>query len=405
MIYSFDKRELNMSNLESITNLFNKSHANHLNHPEENTFLLHGFMHSYKTLYKLYDFLSYKDMDVDMDVTVKMDGSPSVVFGYHPITKMFFVGTKSVFNKKPKICYTEDDIVEHHSHSEGLVQKLKDALLYLPHITPCNYVIYQCDVLFSKEDKIEFDKLITFTPNTISYLVDESNKNFDAVKNAQFGIAVHTCYMGQPYSKDSLEGLTAYYASDVPKLISNKLVYQSNINFNRESVKYKRLIPVVGYLEEARQIHETFSAKDLEAINHHAIMLKAYFNHNLKNSISYHSITDYFTFSNKKLQRDIDRMSSTKGKERKTAIKDNFLMHITLHTDLLYQALDIYHNIQDAKDALVHVMNDTEQQYGQYINNNKTMPEGYVAVLDGIPTKLVHRHEFSKLNFINSINR
>ena len=38
----------------------------------------------------------------------KWDGAPSVICGTDPQTGMFFVGTKSVFNKSdPKLCYSD----------------------------------------------------------------------------------------------------------------------------------------------------------------------------------------------------------------------------------------------------------------------------------------------------------
>ena len=64
----------------------------------------------------------------DLHITTKYDGAPSVVFGYHPKTGRFFVGTKSVFNKNPKINYTDHDIEQNHGHAPGLVDKLKKAL-------------------------------------------------------------------------------------------------------------------------------------------------------------------------------------------------------------------------------------------------------------------------------------
>lgn len=44
-------------------------------------------------------------------VTTKWDGAPAIVCGIDPESKQFFVGTKSVFNKKePKVNFTEEDI-------------------------------------------------------------------------------------------------------------------------------------------------------------------------------------------------------------------------------------------------------------------------------------------------------
>ena len=58
----------------------------------------------------------------------KWDGAPSVICGTDPQTGMFFVGTKSVFAKTPKICYTDFDVDLYY---EGdLAEKLKFSLKY-----------------------------------------------------------------------------------------------------------------------------------------------------------------------------------------------------------------------------------------------------------------------------------
>jgi hypothetical protein len=51
------------------------------------------------------------------NLTMKYDGSPSLVFGHHPSNGKFFVATKSAFNKNPKINHTEKDIDKNHGHT------------------------------------------------------------------------------------------------------------------------------------------------------------------------------------------------------------------------------------------------------------------------------------------------
>ena len=46
-----------------------------------------------------------------MNVTVKWDGAPAIFAGTNPENGKFFVGTKSIFNKTPKINYTFADVV------------------------------------------------------------------------------------------------------------------------------------------------------------------------------------------------------------------------------------------------------------------------------------------------------
>jgi len=64
--------------------------------------------------------------------TVKWDGAPAIFAGKHPDTGKFFVGTKSIFNKEPKINYNDQDVEVNHGHAPGLADKLKKALKYLP---------------------------------------------------------------------------------------------------------------------------------------------------------------------------------------------------------------------------------------------------------------------------------
>ena len=58
----------------------------------------------------------------------KWDGAPSVVCGTDPLNGMFFVGTKSVFAKNSKACYSDVDVDLYY---EGdLAEKLKYSLKY-----------------------------------------------------------------------------------------------------------------------------------------------------------------------------------------------------------------------------------------------------------------------------------
>ncbi len=66
-------------------------------------------------------------------MSVKIDGAPAIVWGKDPATGTFFVGTKSVFNKKKiKINHSHEEIEQNH---EGEVASiLHDCFDCLPHI-------------------------------------------------------------------------------------------------------------------------------------------------------------------------------------------------------------------------------------------------------------------------------
>mgnify|MGYP003679892723 FL=1 len=84
-----------------------------------------------------------------IQTSVKWDGAPAMFVGINPENGRFFVGTKSIFNKVPKINYTEEDIIENHGHAPGLVDKLTKALKYLPSLGIKN--ILQGDFMFDDD--------------------------------------------------------------------------------------------------------------------------------------------------------------------------------------------------------------------------------------------------------------
>lgn len=95
-------------------------------------------------------------------VSVKIDGAPAVVWGTHPDTGRFFVGTKSVFNKKLiKINYTHTDIDKNH---KGYVAIVLHACL--SNLSRTNR-IYQGDFLGFGGDNV-------FQPNTVTYVFPEN---------------------------------------------------------------------------------------------------------------------------------------------------------------------------------------------------------------------------------------
>ena len=110
------------------------------------------------------------------NITVKWDGAPAIFAGINPENGKFFVATKAMFNKTPKINYTKADIDANHG-SEGPSDKLKVALKYLPDLGMKG--IYQGDIMFSKGDlkkkTIDDVSMLTFGPNTITYAVPEDS--------------------------------------------------------------------------------------------------------------------------------------------------------------------------------------------------------------------------------------
>jgi len=108
-------------------------------------------------------------------VSVKIDGSPAIVWGTDPSTKTFFVGTKAVFNKKKiRIAHSHDEI-DLHYESE-VAQILHACFDNLPRTDS----IYQGDF-------IGFGGSNQYEPNLISY-------EFEEIITQNIIIAPHTFY-------------------------------------------------------------------------------------------------------------------------------------------------------------------------------------------------------------------
>ena len=118
------------------------------------------------------------------EISAKIDGAPAIVWGKNPKTGEFFVGTKSVFNKKLiKINESHSDI--DRNHSGNVADILHHCFDYLPDFDG----IVQGDFIgFGGDD--------TFCPNTITYI-------FDEVIHQNIVIAPHTFYATTGELKDA----------------------------------------------------------------------------------------------------------------------------------------------------------------------------------------------------------
>ena len=126
----------------------------------------------------------------ESELSVKIDGSPAIVWGTNPATGNFFVGTKSVFNKvKIKINENHQEIEQNHT---GAVAEI---LHHCFDCLPTFSGIAQCDfIAFGGDD--------TFTPNTLTYV-------FDEIVEQNIIVAPHTFY-----ATDTRELKDAYVIED-----------------------------------------------------------------------------------------------------------------------------------------------------------------------------------------------
>jgi len=170
-------------------------------------------------------------------ISVKMDGSPAVVWGTNPENGQFFVGTKSVFNKKKiKICYTPDDIEQFYGEQEEVQDILLSCLDFLPRTDR----IIQGDFL-------GFGGAQVYTPNTISY-------DFGSIVESGIIVCPHTEYTGTSLSTAVAEPLTDTLGSDnnvhfVQPTVDCMHRFADSVNMIRRSVKKSKFLTLKEHKE------------------------------------------------------------------------------------------------------------------------------------------------------------
>ena len=118
------------------------------------------------------------------NISAKIDGAPAIVWGTNPATNLFFVGTKSVFNKKLiKINQSHEDIDRNH---KGQVATI---LHHCFDNLPRSVTIYQGDF-------IGFGGSDNYNPNTIRYF-------FPDTVSEEIIIAPHTYYIAESDLRDA----------------------------------------------------------------------------------------------------------------------------------------------------------------------------------------------------------
>lgn len=365
----------------------------HLEHLEDHPINAgrEGVQHAISNLTDVHRKL--KGGDSKTKITMKYDGSPSVIFGHHPETGKFFVASKSVFNKNPKLNYTEEDIEKNHGHAPGLVEKLKHALNHLPKVTPPRGV-YQGDIMHTRGDIEHHGNKISFTPNTITYSAPANSHHGKAALNSKIGVAVHTAYRG-----DNLQDMEAQYAPDLSHFGKHKDVHLISTNHDLSKIKYtdEQKDTFKKHLKAAQTAARELGDEGHEAIAGHRIPLKTYINHTIRTGTnpSAQGFIDHYSAAHDK---KIEGVKTQKSKDAKTVEKQRAIQDVMDNRHHFNNALNLHKHLAAAKDQLVHALS-SNAEFQHHIRGKKAKPEGFVVVRNNRPTKLVDRREFSAANF------
>ena len=400
--------------MKTFKTLLSEAKLTHLEHIEDAIFDdgYAGGVEALRILRDITDVLS-GHTDKAVNIQAKVDGAPAVIAGINPENGKFFVGTKAVFNKTPKINYTNADIDK--NHAGGLADKLKVALKEFPKLGIKN--ILQGDFMFTPEDlkteKIDGSKYTTFTPNTITYAVPLGSDLSDEMIKAKVGVIWHTTYTG-----DTIADLSAQFKINIGALNPSKDCWYTDTNFRDASGSATLTTTEMKFID----VRLAKAEKELKLLDKKALgimfgkteislNLKVYINDLVKQGTKFRgrreAIAGFIDFLRKRYNPAIAKLKTEKGKAKKQASLDdliNIIQRTSKIAGTLAYALQWHDDIADIKRVLVKKM-ETVNSIPAFIKTptgyKVTGPEGFVAIdtLSNSAVKLVDRLEFSRNNF------
>ena len=392
-----------------INEILNETKANtHLTHLEELILTQgqDGYNQAKSFLYELIKNLKGEDNTIK-NVSVKWDGAPAIFTGINPDNGKFFVGTKSVFNKSPKINYTSQDIDVNHGHAPGLAKKLKLALQYLPPVGIQG--ILQGDFMFDNDDvesnDIDGTPHYTFKPNTIRYAVEANSELGKRVLSSKIGIIFHTTY------KD-LSGGGASFGADISGLNPSNDVWFDDAYFKDATgvlLSNEEEQEILSKINEADSINVKYNELPMEISSNAKInLLNTYLNSEVRKG---EFISDPFQsfemfkewYKVKFIEKAVSKYSPQNQEAKRKQFEDK-LRTIESKKDIVINLFKVSKLLSEAKNIFI-AKYDKAVATKHFIDNGDgtlsvTKAEGFVAVdhtESGI--KLVDRLEFSKNNF------
>ena len=360
-----------------------------------------------------------------LDITVKFAGAPAIFVGTDPSDGKFFVGTKGVFNKNPKLIKQLSDIAL-YEYKGQLASKLAIAFTELQKLNIKN--VLQGDMMFTQNDlestEVDGIEYITFQPNTIVYAVPQRTELAQKIKKSKIGIVFHTTYTGT-----SLEDMGASFGADVSGLGNSDSIWYSGAEYEDKSgtvtfTKQETSV-ITGFLSNAgRAFRKVKSAqlKDFLEFQNSlpssvaGVKIKTYLNSLIRKGTSITEVKDHVSnyvryIHDYTASKTIAKIKTEKGKKAKIEQRDKIITNVTQNRPTIQAVMEIYANITFAKEMVINKLNTGAKRFpNTFVRTDSgykvVNEEGYVAIdtIKGNAVKLVDRLEFSYKNFRKSFS-
>ena len=394
-----------------------ESKNTHLEHLEDLIFNdgLPGGKQAIQYLHSFHEMLK-GSAKTKFNLTTKWDGAPAVFVGTDPADGKFFVGTKSVFNKRnPLVNKSIEDIKANHE-AEGLQEKLISAFIHLQKLNFKGKVV-QGDLLYTddsiSEANIKGEEFIVFKPNTIIYAIPKNSNLAKDILRSKIGIVFHTEYVGG----SELADLSAKFGFDASSLGSHPDVwhrdaiirdYSGQVTFTED--ESQEMVELINNADQnLKAVTDLDFLKNNEFGDDLRIRIKASVNKIIRELVGFEQDPKVFAqrfIAEYKgtLKSAVEKLKSDDGKVRKTKLMLDGIAFLESNQEQIEKAYVVYLDLIKAKEMIIKKLS-TIRQIDTFVQNDEgdydvTGEEGFVAVDHiGNAIKLVDRLDFSVKNF------
>ena len=375
----------------------------HLEHPEDFVYDGHeGVGLADQHLRMMHNHLVGRKRETPDRVETKVDGAPAFHI-FKDNEGRIGVGTKSIFNKDPKLNFTEEDIDANHGHAPGLSAVLKQLLTHAHKMVPSDMKpgeIYKGDFLYGGGDtgrSVSTDENFhSFQPNTLRYKVPVDSAAGAKVANAKVGVALHTFF-----GPDGVAG--PIDSKRRAKLMDHPDVYNYDPTVNVKSTNYspEEQRTFEQHSEAARKAYSRIKPEVYDQLTGHDQHMRTFTNSRVREGAEGPAkVEDYLNFLNQRANKDIGSVKTQAAKDRKSKQHATLMQQITQNSNHVQNIFDLHHHIQQAKNVLVGVADKNSNEAVELPNGDATSHEGYVSTKGPSQAKFVNRAEFSRNNFL-----
>lgn len=340
-------------------------------------------------------------------LTIKWDGSPSFIAGY--LGSRFFVASKSLFNKEPKINFSLEDIRK--NHSGGITEKLELLLKYIEPIIP-EGKIFQGDFLFDskirKSETINGIDSWSFMPNTIQYSVDKSSKVGKDIGAAKIGVVFHTEYFSDD-PEDPRSIRLKKFGVKSSELKKSKDVWLTDVYHQDlgsvtsfETTESKWITTLKGViLKEQSKVR--WSLIDKETKKHLLTFINSYIRSGTIQPDPDIIASNFDTYINQKYAKALSEKKTEKGKLTETK-KFRSVLEFAKDIKSVSKLFKIHACLTQIKMMILSKLDSVKKLNTFLVKSDGTLVvtgnEGFVLTRTGATgCKLVDRYNFSLANF------